>query len=675
MNKMDHLLYGAAYYEEYLPYDRLEKDMAMIKNAGMNVVRIGESTWSTCEPQNGVFDFSHMKRVIEEAGKVGISVIIGTPTYAVPTWLVKAYPEVLAITHKGQEVYGRRQNMDITNPVYLHYAERIIKKMMEECASYENVIGVQIDNETKAYDTAGPNVQHAFVQYLKEKFHGDLDAMNAVYGLDYWSNRINAWEDFPDVRGTINASLGAEFERFQRKITADYLMWQRNIVKPYLRSDQFITHNTDYDFRGYSFGMNPQTDVYEDAKAMDVVGTDIYHPSQDSLTGMEAAFGGDLCRSLKQDNYFVLETQGQGFAQWLPYPGQLRLQAYSHLASGANMVEYWHWYSLHNAAETYWKGILSQDFKENDTYLSCCQIGKEWNSIGSHLVNLKKKNHIAILVSTTAQKGLDWFPIAGTSDALYGYNDVLMELYRSLYELNLECDFIWGQNAEEALKNGKENPYDLIVIPTLYAASQDLLNGIETYVQEGGCVLATFKTAFADENLKVWSDEAPHALAKVFGISYSHFTYPNHVGFVGSMDFLHGEEAQHFMELLHCEGAKVLASYDHPAWKGYAAITRNNYGKGKATYIGCGLSKALLKNVVRDCVKEAEIMAPEEEFPLIVRKGKNDLERNICYVMNFSGKKQTYILKEDSTLLLQGGKAYRGEQIEIGPWDLEIFES
>lgn len=54
---MKKLLYGAAYYDEYMPYDRLQQDVAMMKKAGINTVRIAESTWSTCEPQEGVFDF------------------------------------------------------------------------------------------------------------------------------------------------------------------------------------------------------------------------------------------------------------------------------------------------------------------------------------------------------------------------------------------------------------------------------------------------------------------------------------------------------------------------------------------------------------------------------------------------------------------------------------------
>ena len=192
--------------------------------------------------------------VMEEAG---INVIIGTPTYAVPAWMVKAHPDVIATTKKGAGIYGARQIMDITNPVYLFYAERVIRKLMELSAHRKCVIGFQIDNETKYYGTAGKNVQLAFVKYLREKFHDDLDAMNHEFGLDYWSNRVDAWEDFPDVRGTINGSLGAEFEKFQRTLVDKFLSWQAGIVSEYKREDQFITNNLDFEWRGYSYGVQP----------------------------------------------------------------------------------------------------------------------------------------------------------------------------------------------------------------------------------------------------------------------------------------------------------------------------------------------------------------------------------------------------------------------------------
>ena len=103
------LYFGAAYYSEYLPYDRVEKDMEMMERAGMNVIRIAESTWSTLEPQEGVYNFTHIDHMLQAAAAHHISVIIGTPTYAIPTWLVKKYPDILAITTHGQEIYGHRQ--------------------------------------------------------------------------------------------------------------------------------------------------------------------------------------------------------------------------------------------------------------------------------------------------------------------------------------------------------------------------------------------------------------------------------------------------------------------------------------------------------------------------------------------------------------------------------------
>ena len=166
LNHLERLLYGCAYYDEYMPGDRLSRDMEMMQKAGINVIRIAESTWAAEEPQNGVFDFTHVERVLEASHKAGISVIVGTPTYAIPPWLAAENPEVLAFTERGKEKYGRRQNMDITSPAYRFYAERVIRRLTECVQKYPNVIGFQLDNETKHYNTAGPNVLKRFTRHL-----------------------------------------------------------------------------------------------------------------------------------------------------------------------------------------------------------------------------------------------------------------------------------------------------------------------------------------------------------------------------------------------------------------------------------------------------------------------------------------------------------------------------
>ena len=673
---MKKLLYGAAYYDEYMPYDRLQQDVAMMKKAGINTVRIAESTWSTCEPQEGVFDFSHVERVMDAMEEAGINVIIGTPTYAIPTWMVKSHPDVMAETVKGRGIYGARQIMDITHPVYRFYAERVIRKLMECTAHRKCVIGFQVDNETKYYGTAGKNVQEKFVKYLRKKFNNDLDAMNHEFGLDYWSNRINAWEDFPDVRGTINGSLGAEFEKFQRTLVDEFLSWQADIVNEYRREDQFITHNFDFEWRGYSYGVQPDVNHYHAAKALTIAGTDIYHPTQDDLTGAEIAFGGDMTRSLKRDNYLVLETEAQGYPGWTPYKGQLRLQAYSHLANGANSVMYWHWHSIHNSFETYWRGLLSHDMQENAPYREACIIGNEFSRLGSHLVNLKKKNEVAILVSNEALTALKWFGIEATAagDNGIGYNDVVRWLYDALFKMNIECDFVWPES-------DNLDQYKAIFVPALYAAPDELLEKLKQYTANGGTLVATFKTAFANENVKVSHEMQPHILSNCFGISYQQFTFPKNTGLSGSIingtakDSDEKAEAKVFMELLMPQEAEVLASYDHYNWKEYAAITKNHYGKGTAIYIGCMTDDNTLKAVLTEALNSAEVEIPEYSWPVIVRKGINDLNKCVRYILNYSAEEQNVIYHgANGTELFSEESVQDGDTVTVLPWNLKIVE-
>lgn len=668
---MKELLFGAAYYDEYMPCERLEQDVAMMKKAGINTVRIAESTWSTCEPQEGVFDFSHVERVMDAMEKAGINVIIGTPTYAVPTWMVKSHPDVIAETIHGRGIYGARQIMDITHPVYLFFAERVIRELMKCTAHRKCVIGYQVDNETKYYGTAGKNVQEKFVKYLRKKFNNDLNAMNQEFGLDYWSNRINAWEDFPDIRGTINGSLGAEFEKFQRTLVDEFLSWQAGIVNEYRRSDQFITHNFDFEWRGYSYGVQPDVNHYHASQCLTISGVDIYHPSQDELTGTEIAFGGDMTRSLKNENYLVLETEAQGYPGWIPYKGQLRLQAYSHLASGANSVMYWHWHSIHNSFETYWKGLLSHDFQENDSYLEACVIGHEFQKIGKSLINIKKKNEVAILVSNEALTALKWFGIQATAagNEGIGYNDVVRWIYDALYQMNVECDFIWPES--ENLSR-----YKAIFVPALYAAPNELLQKLNHYVADGGNLVATFKTAFANENVKVSHEVQPHILNSSFGVKYHQFTFPKNVGLKGTIIDENSEaKAKTFMELLISEGAEVLAYYDHYNWKEYAAITKNHYGKGTAVYLGCMTDQATLKAVIRDVLQNAQVEIPVYSYPVIMRKGTNQFGKNVKYFFNYSANEQSIpFVYKNGVELLSETRIETRETLDIPAWGVKIIE-
>ena len=95
-------LFGAAYYPEYMPSeydteDRINTDLSMMKKAGMNVIRIAESTWSVLEPEKDKFNFFYIDKTLEIAESMDMKVIVGTPTYAIPSWLCKEDPSVMAV--------------------------------------------------------------------------------------------------------------------------------------------------------------------------------------------------------------------------------------------------------------------------------------------------------------------------------------------------------------------------------------------------------------------------------------------------------------------------------------------------------------------------------------------------------------------------------------------------
>ena len=686
--KTEKLYFGAAYYSEYLPYDRVEKDMEMMEKAGMNVIRIAESTWSTLEPQEGVYDFTHIDRMLDAAARHHISVIVGTPTYAVPTWLVKKYPDILAITQNGRERYGHRQNMDITNPDYLSHAERVIRVLMEHVKDVPHVIGYQLDNETKSYGTAGPRVQAMFVDYLKENFP-DINDFNHEFGLDYWSNRVNDWDDFPDVRGTINQSLAAEFCKFQRSLVTKFLSWQADIVREYKRDDQFITQNFDFDWTTHSVGYQSQVDQYDAARCMTVAGADIYHPSNEELTGAEITVCGNISRSLKKDNYLILETEAQGLTPWLPYPGQLRLQAYSHIANGSNSVMYWHWHSIHNAIESYWKGVLSHDFSENETYREAVITGNEWKKIGSHLKNLKKENKIAIMLDNASLTGFTQFPLenAGAN----GYNTVMRWFSDALYRLNIEYDMI-------SSKERDFSSYECLIVPALYSAPESLLLALDSYVRNGGHLITTFRSGFSDEYLKIYPDMQPHILHECLGLHYDQFTHPHHVDIVPVQSDVMAAAQEHFshpddsafsltssacewMELITCDTAVPVLKYSHPAYERYAAAAKNQYGNGSTLYFGTMFENdELLESVLLSFLHETgfsggDLSSDAPHYPLIIKRGINDSGKELCYYLNYSkdpvsvthhGKNGVELISETAIVC--------GNKIDLGGWGVAVVE-
>ncbi len=669
---MPNVLYGAAYYHEYMPYERLDKDVALMKQAGFTVVRMGESTWSLWEPTDGHFEYAWMDRVVDAMGKAGIKVIMGTPTYSIPTWLYHAHPEVLARPlGGGQTFYGMRQNMDIASPVYRFYAERVIRNMVEHYKDNPTVIGWQLDNETGPYGASNQDVFVGFVNHLRQKF-GTTDNLNKAWFLNYWGEDVNAWEDLPTRDSAQSTGYKLEWSRWEQMRVTDFLAWQAALVRQYRRPDQFVTT----DFAGAM-----RHDVNEEAIAafLDVPAINVYHGTQDHFDGVQQAVSEDFARSLRGTNFLVTETNAQSTDwtsanQYPPYDGQLRADVYTHLANGANLVEYWHWASIAANQETYWKGVLSHDLEPNRAYAEVSRTAHELEKIGPHVASLKITNSVGVLWSRDSMNAIGFMPFAAGSPAhpAADYVSLVRQLHKALYELNIGADFVFPETPDFSR-------YKLLLVPALYIADDALLNRIADYVKNGGHVVMTFKSGFANENSAVRWVRAPGPLREAAGFSYQEFSNLEQPLTLKSDPYHAGPDnkVSYWAEFIMPEHAEARAWYDHPFFGRWPAITENHYGSGTLLYEGTYLSDTLQKHVLLEALKESALAGPDQQLPdaVRVRHGVNRLGKRVHYYFNYSSAANsfsyTYAEGKD---LLTGGAVARSQSITLKPWDVAIVE-
>jgi beta-galactosidase len=251
-NRAGRILFGAAYYAEYQPYERLTTDLDLMAQAGFSVIRVGESVWSTWEPEDGRFSLDWLQPVLDEAHAREISVIVGTPTYAVPPWLRRRYPETAAHRSSGQSVpYGGRQDADFTHPAFRYLAERVVRKIVPR-----------------------PAVFQEFVDHLRTVY-GDVETLNDRWGLTYCSHRISEWSQLWTPDGNTTPSYDLAWRRYQAQLTTDFIGWQARIVAELAGPGQSVTTCLDLGRRAL--------DEVALGRQLDVTATNVYFPMQEGL--------------------------------------------------------------------------------------------------------------------------------------------------------------------------------------------------------------------------------------------------------------------------------------------------------------------------------------------------------------------------------------------------------
>ena len=354
--------------------------------------------------------------------------------------------------------------------------------------------------------------------------------------------------------------------------------------------------------------------------------------------------------------------------QYPPFDGQGRLYVYSHIACGANMVEYWHWHSIHYGEETYWKGVLGHDLEPNRFYNEVSQTAHELQKIGTKLVNLKIKNETAILYSRESDFGISYMPFK-EGDA---YMEVLRQMHRAAFRQNIGVDFVMAENADFT-------GYKLLLVPPLYVANDALLNKISEFVKNGGHVIMSVKSGFCDENSVVRHVKAPGPLKEAAGFYYQEFSNVKSLPLQDD-PFKVGDEknkAKDWVEFIIPETAKPIAMYDDPFFGKYPAVVENKFGKGSFIYEGCLLTDEIQSKIVSNKALETGLIDKNRQltYPIVMKYGTNDQGKTIRYYLNYSGMEQSLIyFYNGGRDLLTNKTLKKGDRLTLKPWDVLIVE-
>ncbi|MDL5198900.1 beta-galactosidase [Streptomyces sp. ALI-76-A] len=705
------VLFGAAYYHEYTPaYDpelrpdeRLKTDLDLMAEANFTVIRVGESVWSTWEPENGRFDLGWLQPVLDGAHERGISVVLGTPTYAAPPWLARQYPEITAEYATGQRLgWGARQEIDFTHPAFRFHAERVIRKMVARYADHPAVIGWQVDNEPGLHLLHNRGVFERFVDHLREKY-GDVETLNREWGLVYWSHRLSTWADLWTPDGNAQPQYDVAWREFQARQVTEFIGWQADIVREYAQPGQFVTTCISYTRQGV------EDDEMSDR--LDIASGNPYYDMQDGLllpdptpdaheqkwktTGVWSMYQtADWMFSSRQAPFLVTETNAQsiGFA-WdnrPGYDGQWRQAAWAHVARGARMIEYWQWQTLRFGAETYWGGVLPHSGRPGRTYAEIARLGAEFETAGELVAGLEPDADITMVYSMPSKWLMQKYPPFATPDGepdAAAYHRIFDPFYRGAFDAGRQVRIVHARQLHDP-RGEREGMtpleavqlHPVLVAPALYVVDDTTLDWLEAYAHAGGHLVLGPRTAYADHEGRARHEPAPGRLVEAAGVQYDEFgNLPRDVPIRavpgGPFEVPADATATQWIESLTVTDAEVLAVYEHPHYGRWPAVTTRSHGAGRVTTVGTVPGRDLARALAEWLVPAASSGWHDLPASVTATTGTSPDGRRVHIVHNWSWEPASVPAPADLSDALTDIPVLTGTALSLGAWDVRVLVS
>ena len=668
--KIPALLHGGDYTpDQWLDRpDILEEDIKMMKKAGVNTATVGVFSWSALEPQEGNFQFGWLHDIMDKLYENGIYTVLATPTGARPAWMDEKYPSVLRVEKDGRRNHhSGRHNHCMSSLEYRALVEKMDTKLAQEFGNHPGLILWHISNELGG-ECYCDSCKKRFQEYLREKYHNNIEELNKQWWTSFWSRRFDSFEQIePPYDNGEHSILGLnlDWKRFNSWNMKDYLAFERRILKKYTPQ---VPATANF------MKLFEQLDYVDLAKEIDIISWDGYPSWNNDYetpadTAAELSFDHAVMRSLKKDKPFMLMESTPSLVNWhsvnkLKRPGILRASSIQTIGCGSDTVQYFQWRKGRGAAEQF-HGAVVDHLGRDDT-----RVFKEVSEVGELLKKLAPVT--GSRVASKAAVLFDWsnrWAIKDMQGMAHDTKNYEKEV-RKFYNIHLKK----GINADIVFPLEDLSSYSLVVLPMYYAVSKEAGAWLKEYVKNGGTVVATYLTAYVNENTLAYLGGFPGAgLGEVFGLYAEELDtlYPTDSNAVLMKD---GNKAivKDYCELIKLTGAEVLGTYESDFYAGMPAVTVHSYGNGKAYYIGTRMEEEdLIKfftQIWSECgIKEKELPEGVEYLTRTAEDGST-----FDFYVNYNAMPVTVQLSKDGTNLLNG-EAVSGK-VEILPFNAVVVK-
>ena len=633
------LAFGGDYNPEQWPEQVWADDVALMREAGVNLVTVAVFGWALLEPVEGSYEFGWLDRVLDLLHAAGIRVDLATATASPPPWFSNRYPGSLPVTADGVRLaFGSRQGFCPSNPDFRRAAGALAGAIADRYAEHPAVVMWHVSNEYGCHNAhCYCDVSAAAFRAWLRRRYGSLAELNVAWGTTFWSQRYRFWTEvgLPRRSGTwVNPTQQLDFWRFSSDELLDCYRAEAAILRA--RSGQPVTTNFMSFFK--------PVDYFGWAAELDVVSNDHYLIVEDPDPAEELAMSADLVRGLAGGQSWLLMEHSTSAVNWQPRnrakaPGEMLRNSLQHVARGSDGALFFQWRASAAGAEKFHSALLPHAGTDSLRWREVVELGGVLGRLGELAGSVVDQAEVAIVYDWPSRWAaeLDSHPSVDVDPLA-----AARQLYSALWRSGVRCDFVSPA--------GPFGGYRVLLVPQLYLLSAEHAEALAAFVRAGGTVLVTYFSGIADSHDHIVLGGYPGMLRELLGIRIEEF-FPLSQGQTIALSGYGSGTV--WSELGRTEGAELLAGYAEGPVAGSPAITRNALGSGSAWYLGTTLPDVELGRLLGRLLAGAGVapllagLPPRVE---VVRRRAGDT--GYTFVINHTGEPVTAELR--GTELLTG---------------------